>query len=421
MKLSKLKSKLHSKAQPLAVMGLRLLTLGSKFLLTLFLARFLGLEALGIYGFILGATAVVPIVVSFGLMSVIGRDIVKLKPAAVIAEVQPYWLLILAVYAVLAPLAFFLPIGQGVLAGSFLLASLAVVMLEHLGTDTYNILVNLRRPLLANVLLFIRGGGWMLLYMPLSLLLPELLNLPTLLTFWLAGLVLAFAGFFLGTRNWPWKSFFTLAPTLQWYKMRIAHAWKFFFSDICSFGGPYLDRYIIGLSFGLKEAGIYVLFWSIANALYTLISTGVMQINRPRLISAHEDADHATYKAVYEETQSQAQYAALAFGIGAAVTFPFLLPYLHKPEALAALPVFLLLMAGLTVRTAADVAATGLYTRRQDNALVLTNLVGFALTAACNLALIPVFGLMGASFAFILSYGLLFAIRTRNLRFNPLV
>lgn len=400
----------HPRLKPVFLMALRLLTLGSKFLLTLFIARFMGLEALGLYGFLLGATAVVPVLFTFGLMSLIGRSSVHHTPGEIVEELRHYWSLALALYLLLSPAVVLVPMPP-----TLALTALAVVVMEHLGTDTYNLLINRHRALLANLLLFVRGGGWMLLFMPLAYLKPHTLTLETLLAFWLAGVALSLIGFFLATRAWPWQNLFTFHLTPIWYRTHFKSSWKFFLGDICSFGGPYLDRYIIGLFFGLKEAGIYVLFWSVANALYTLISTGVMQINRPRLISAHKN-NPGEYPALYAETQNHAQISALVLGLLAALALPVLLPYLGKPEATAALPVFFLLMAGLTIRTAADVAAAGLYTRHQDNALLATNLLGFAATAASTIIMVAFLGLVGAALAFALSYAFLFAIRTRSLR-----
>lgn len=61
----------------LSIMTLRGLALVAKFALTLFIARFIDLETLGVYGLVAGAAAILPMVAGLGLFHVLSRDAVS--------------------------------------------------------------------------------------------------------------------------------------------------------------------------------------------------------------------------------------------------------------------------------------------------------------------------------------------------------
>lgn len=62
--------------QAIFLMGIRGVSLVSKFALTLYIARYMGLESLGLYGLITASTFLVPAFTGLGIMYVNSRNAV---------------------------------------------------------------------------------------------------------------------------------------------------------------------------------------------------------------------------------------------------------------------------------------------------------------------------------------------------------
>jgi hypothetical protein len=58
------------------IMAMRGATQVAKFALTLFIARFIDLETLGLYGLVVGLTVVLPVIAGLGLVNCLGRHAV---------------------------------------------------------------------------------------------------------------------------------------------------------------------------------------------------------------------------------------------------------------------------------------------------------------------------------------------------------
>lgn len=85
-------------ATSLMIIGLRGTALVAKFALTLFIARFIGLEALGAYGLVVGLAAVIPAIASLGLINTLSRNAVTQTLDEVTVILYRYGKLQIAIY-----------------------------------------------------------------------------------------------------------------------------------------------------------------------------------------------------------------------------------------------------------------------------------------------------------------------------------
>jgi O-antigen/teichoic acid export membrane protein len=383
------------------IMGMRGATQIAKFALTLFIARFIDLETLGLYGLIVGLTAVLPVIAGLGLINCLGRHAVTQPLEDVVATLVRYLRLQGGIYGVV--------LLAGLAAGSLwlspLLAVLIVlaVLLEHLNNDLFSLLNHLRQPRLANALMFVRSAGWIFLYMALAFAIPSLRSLPVLLGFWIAGSMLALAGFALATRHWPWSRAVHAAGEPNWLRGQFAASRLLYVNDVAATGAQFLDRYIVGLFMGLELTGVYFLFWSVGNAVSNLVGTGMIQVVEPHLIAAHKRQD-GSFRRLFNRSLAEivAVAAVLAVLGGAAVQIA--LPYLQRPLLADWLPALWLILAGTLVRTVYEVQGMNLYSRYRDHQILASGLLLCALSLAANVALVPHFALYGAVAAMILAF-----------------
>ncbi|HEX2859056.1 MAG TPA: oligosaccharide flippase family protein [Alphaproteobacteria bacterium] len=379
----------------LAIIASRMVNLAGKFALSFFIARYLGLAELGLYGLVLGIVTVFPAIAGFGLSSLLAREAVTQKPAqftAVMAQLLKAQSLL---YAALLPLALLI----GWLTGQPHLAilTLALAYAEQLNNAIFDFLIARHQPLLANVLTTLRGGLWAFAFMLLAFLHPQAATLDTVLWIWLAGVTLAIIAFTAKAKSWPWAQALGQKFSLKTYIEHIRRAGWLYVGSIATLLGQNIDRYIVTLFLGLEATGVYVLFWSIGNALYNLTVSGVLQLARPHLIQARQKAKH--YAVVYRQTAGRTLVSVLATQLPVALVFPLALPWLQRPLVEFYLPALWLVQVGMALRTGLEFFATGYYAHQRDAHIAQLNLLLLGLTVACNFALLPFLGLYGAAAA----------------------
>src|SRR5690242_5245911 len=132
-----------------------------KFLLSVYMVRYLGLHELGFYGLLVGATTAMPAILGFGLTPWFMRQLVHLPPAQAIPAIFARLCLSLAIQLVMLPLALFVDVLTGEpVPLRWTPAIAAILLLEGLGSEVCNMLTARRHVRLSETLLFIRTGLW---------------------------------------------------------------------------------------------------------------------------------------------------------------------------------------------------------------------------------------------------------------------
>jgi len=385
----------------LTIMALRGLALVAKFALTLFIARFIGLETLGVYGLVAGAAVMFPVVASLGLIRILSRNAVSQPLDEVTYMLRRYWGIQAAVYGMIS----FIALGVGIYLHQLALTSivLVIVFLEHVNGDLFVLLNHLLQPRLANVLMFFRTAGWICVYMILAFVFPALRNLDTLLEFWIGGSLLAIVGFAISASDWPWLHPTPGAGHKEWLWHHFKASRVLFVNDIANTVAQYTDRYLVSLFMGLELTGVYVLFWSIGNALSNLVDTGIIQISEPKLINAHtrqDDSYWRVFRLLFVETVAISIVLAIVTGVLVHVA----IPYLNRPLVADWMQVLWTILLGFVLRMAYEVQGTVFYSRYKDLFTLFSGLFVIALSIVANMVLIPPFALYGAASAIIVSY-----------------
>jgi len=385
----------------LAIMGLRGVALTTKFILALFIAKFLDLQTLGTYGLITGVAVIFPIVAGFGLIAVLSRNAVSQQLDEVAQMLRLYWGIQATIYGFIG----FISLGISIYLGQFALASiiLAIIFLEHVNNDLFVLLNHLQRPGLANLLVFFRTSVWICAYMILAFVFPGLRDLHILLVFWIGGGLLALAWFALVARDWPWACHTPAGKHRLWFLHHFKMSRTLYANEIANTVSQYIDRYLVGLFMGLEFTGAYVLFWSIGNALSNLVDTGIIQISKPKLIDAHTRQDQsywASFRLLLIRTLAISTVLAIVTGIFVEIT----IPYLNRPLVTGWTEVLWLVLLGFMLRMAYEVQGTVFYSRYKDSFTLFSGLFVIVLSILSNLILIPTFALNGAAAAIIMSY-----------------
>jgi O-antigen/teichoic acid export membrane protein len=393
--------RLQRVAQQLLLVGLRGGNAIAKFALTLYIARYLQLADLGLYGLLVGASTMLPALLGFGLTDWTSRLIVTLSRGDAIPYVTTRLGFSLALHLVGQPLAWFANYALGAPVPWHLVLLLgAILVLEHLATDLYFLLVARARAQLAAVTMFLRGGIWPPVIIALGLIDPGLRNLEAVLIGWLGGLALSWAvvGVLLASEA-RWRH---LRLRLSWLAASFRPSMPFLVKEMSGVTALYLDRFLVSIFLGLELTGVYTFFWSIANLAQSLVY-GLIQTHLPDLAGAERRHDRVGFarfeKRLHFET---AIWSALLLGI-AAVAIPLLLPFIGRPLLEEYLPVLWLIMFGALVHCAANALDFVLFATHRDKAIALISIGAAITSAACNLVLVPFTGLVGAALTYVLT------------------
>jgi O-antigen/teichoic acid export membrane protein len=384
--------------------AIRGLTLASKFLFLIMIARLYGPAEVGLYGVMVSAIAFTV----FGLGLEYHYFTIRLLAskggedrARVLRDQAVLYVLVSAV--VLPPFAFLL--YAGVLSFLPLWAIgwfLVLTLIELFSHEAGIALVAIQRPLQANFVVFVRTGLWTFPVIALAFAVPSTRALTSVFLAWFVAAVvsLGLAAFFLRDLGFRKAIFAPIDWKLMGKGLRTAA--PFVVISGASIGLLFLDRFVINAYRGLEQVGIYTFFANITMALHTLVNTGVTLIRMPRLVSAFQRGDRAGFRG---ELLTMVKITVggtigLAALLGLAI-FP-VLHFVGKAPYVQNVDVFFILLAAACLRCVADLPVAALYAKEQDYRMLGVFLASFAVSLVGNVLLVPVASIRGAAGAAIL-------------------
>lgn len=386
-----------------SIMFLRVSMLAGKFLLALFIAKFIGLEALGLYGLIGGASAIIQMVMRLGVFSSISRTAVNQPLNDLTQNLRHYGTGVAVLYLAALPLA----IGAGWYFErmDLVILSFIIIIFEHIGMDVFTLANNIHRPKLANILLSVQSASWIYLYMILAYFYSPLRTLDAVLVFWIMGGVLTALIAAIIIRKWPWKQAFAAPLAANWYKTHIEQSWRIYLSDMISTATIYLDRYLITIFLSLELAGIYVLFWQVINAICNLVGASVLQVYRPRLILAYREEDNTQFKSLFWSSAYKTMGLTIFLSMASAIVVPFLIKFTDQPMAMQYLPLFWAMLGALLFRMGSDIGGYTLYAMHRDDLVLKAGILKLTLATISGIGALALLGIYGVIVTMIITGG----------------
>jgi O-antigen/teichoic acid export membrane protein len=329
------------------------------------------------------------------------RAAVTSSAAELTNSLRHYWSFVTSVYVVLWTFAVLLTIVFGISALWILI--IGVMFIEHIGNDVFYLFSNIQHHLSANANAFLRGAAWIIVYIPLAIWEPNLRTLSHLFGSWLAGGMLSFVLFACMSWSWPWRAAFSHPFKLSVVTATIRKSFLFYVSDLSFIASQYIDRYLVTLFLGIKVAGIYFLFWTVANAATTFLALVLQQTQRPLLINAYRVGGLSAHCQLAWRFLQTTAFATAALSLAIGYAFQILLPWLGQPSLAAHWSAFWLIVAGMAFRYLADFGAMALFTAHSDRLTTLTNVVLVCVLVIAQTLLLPLAGLHGAGGAILIT------------------
>jgi O-antigen/teichoic acid export membrane protein len=377
-----------------SVLILRGLTLASRFLLSLLLARMLLPEAMGEYGLFTAVLAYALLALGLEFYSYMYREMVPAPPSR---RVQ-----IIADQAALGALSFVtialctgLAVLGGLLSAKLTLWLMLILAAEHVSLEATRFLVITSHPIRAYMTVFLRGGAWVYVLVALMYFVPSTRSLETVFIIWALGGLSAVIFAAAAMRNLPWGELKGRSTDWAWVRQGLKVARPFMLTS----GGAqiltYVDRFIIDHFQGREALGLYTFYSTIAIGLLSL-GASVSHQYLPKVIAGYNESPQAYRASLRTFALALSGIIAVVVAISGLAMKPLLL--IAGLDAYAAsVSVFWLMLPGVLLRVLVDVPSYALYAARADKSLLYCNLSSAVVSIAMNFLLIPTLGIHGAA------------------------
>ncbi len=387
-----------------SVLILRGLTLSSRFLLSVLLARMLSPDEMGQYGLITAVLAFALLTLGLEFYSFMYREMVPASPtrrAQIIADQAALGAVAFLAAVLLSVLAVLAGLFTSRLAPWFLL----ILATEHISLEATRILIITSRPVRAYIGVFLRGGVWVYAIAILMFTVPSTRSLETVLVWWALGGAssIIFAAFSL--RDLPWRELRGKRPDWNWIYRGLRTARPFMLTAGGALTITYVDRFIIDEFLGREALGIYTFYSTISIGLLSL-GASVSHQFLPKVIAGYASGQK-DYRANVRAFFWSLFGIASGMTVFAGLTIWPMLALFSLPAYAASIWVFYSMLPGVLLRILADVPSYALYAARADGKLLFCNVGSAILSILLNIALIPVFGLYGAALSSGLTSGTL--------------
>lgn len=361
--------------------GLRLGTLGARFVFVFFLAKYLDASSVGYYGLF---TATVGYVLYFSGMDFyvyVTREILAAPKEQRGRMLKGQAALSGLIYLALIPVVLvFLSITEwpGYLVWWFL----PILLLEHFNQEVSRLLVALSEQVFASIVLFVRQGSWVI---AIALLMPghvDSRSLDVVMGLWsCAGIAAAALGIWKVRRLQigGWEA----AIDWGWVRRGIAVSGALLLATLALRGVQTLDRYWLEALVGIELVGAYVLFLGIAGAMMVFIDAGILSFGYPALITFHHRKEYARAREKVRQMLYQTLVVCTGFAIISWLALPYLLAWVGNPAYEDTMFLYPWLLAAMTINAIGMVPHYGLYGARRDKPIIYSHLAAlpaFALT-----------------------------------------
>lgn len=390
---------------------MRMASLGGRFLLSIYIVRYLGFSAAGSFGIVAGIAGFSPALCGFGISYFVNREIVSLPRPEGYRLLRDRLVFNLSVAGAIWLVGLLLLAAGLVPPFPHRLMTAIIITLEFVAFDLHVALINLRRPVTANFLLFVRSASWIAPFIVGGLSMAGLRSLEFLLACWLAALALSFAllPVVLGHADLR----LLMRTPIDWRAMimKARSGTLIYVNDIAASGQVYFDRFIVLKLLGLASTGLYTLCFSVTHGLYVLVATAVTQLSMPKLVAALDEGGHASWRHMLAHEGRRAFALAIMVVAGALVATLLVLPALGFDIFRTNAPLFMLMAVASLLKPIADLLNTGLYSLGLDRMLALINLGGILASACLAAAAIMIWGIIGVGWSSIATVALLIVAR----------
>lgn len=368
----------------------------SRFLLTFLITKFISLEFQGEYTLIVSSVTLLIIFFGFDFYVYAGRLIIK-EPTKQLFFFKNMIVFYLFSYVLLFFVLWYIVHSLNFKLGSFWLLYFLVI-LEHLGQEFFRLYLALRKPLLANALLFLRTGLWAFIIVLGFVFVSDFdISMVNILSAWLfCALLTCIFGFW----KYPGiRGFFKEKIDLSWIKKGLIVGLTMFASTICLKIIEFSDRYLIAFFLDKKEVGIYAFYFQLSNIINVVIFTMYISFLYPDIIDGVYKKSYSSIESIRATLRKKTFLIVGVFAALFLIGSPFLLNYMNRPELNANKSLFYILLLSTVFLNLSFSSHYVIIGAEKEKLIFKATLYACLLNVIINLVLIPIIGIYGSALA----------------------
>ncbi len=176
-------------------------------------------------------------------------------------------------------------------------------------------------------------------------------------------------------------------------------------------GIEFSDKFILEKFMTLKEVGIYSFLFSISSLINVFVVSGFYIIFLPRLIDLFSN-DIKLFQREFFKFSGLVILSSIILSIIIIITSPIIFYLINKIEFLEYKNLLMLLLVGFIFNNFSLIPHLFLYINHNENKIMHVTGFSFLCNFILNIYLIKSFGLIGAAYSFIITYGIFFILKT---------
>lgn len=386
----------------------------AKFLLIIYIGKYLSVDELGEYGLFATTITIAIYFLGFDFYTYNTREILAKEENERLPLIRDQFIFHLLVYVIALPLLLTI-FTLGIIKTEFIIYFYLILVFEHLSQELYRLYTTLKKPLFANFLLFMRTGLWV--YAVISLWyfnIEGMMNLKTVLYGWTVG---SFMSIIIGVvylkKDYDFKSLTEKIDWL-WIKNGVKVSIPFFIGTLAYKVIEFSDRYMIDYYMTKADVGIYTFFSGIANTINIVVFTLVIMIYYPLLVEQYQNKNMDMFKKTLKVFSIKTITFSIFSALGILLLIGFVLDFMGKVEFQNNIEVLWILIIANIILNISFIPHYVLYVAQQDITIRDATLIGASLNIVLNLMLIKNYGIVGAAISTLLSFLIILLIKYRK-------
>lgn len=348
-------------------------TLASRFVLVIFIAKFLSTEELGAYSLFASSITYALFFVGMDFYTFSSREILSVDKSLWFAIIKNQYVFYLIFYLIAFPLiyGFFY---FGFLPKQFVIWFYLILVAEHLAQESMRLLVVLNKAFLANIALFIRSGVWVYVVVLIMFFNIGMREINLILALWLLGssmsVLLVIPELHRLRKLTPGVSKVDYA----WMCKGVRIAVPLLIGTLALRSIYLVDRYSISYFGNLSLVGIYSFYSSFAGALLAFVDAVVVMQIYPKIVSSVKNKDFEAFSFYKKKFTRSVSFLSLTLIIVLPAGVYFLLLWMQKDEYIEYMPLLAILLLSSIIYSFALLPHYELYARNEDKKIIISSL-----------------------------------------------
>ncbi|MDR5733105.1 hypothetical protein QCE47_12210 [Caballeronia sp. LZ025] len=400
-----------------ANVSLRVLTLASKFVLLLVMAKFLTLIEVGQYGVLVATIGYALFILGLDFYTYSTREMLRVDRTVWPSLLRNQAAFFAVCYVTMLPVFYLTLKWSNAFSERLALWFLVLVVLEHVAQEMSRLLVAIARPVAATVLGFLRGGIWVFVCIALMIAEPSLRNVDTVLITWVCGDLCAVCFGLTCIRGLPWAGAQRRPVDWPWIWRGMKICIPLLLATLAIRGLSVFDRYLQGYFAGEETLGVYTFYATVASAIQAFLDSAVFSFQYPCLVKAAQSQDKSAFVAAVRQLTRATVFTMTGLCFIALIGIKPVLALVNKPIYAEHFGMFLWILSAVVLFSLSMIPHYVLYATRRDRAILAANLSSMVVFIATAPLLAPHFESLAIPIALTAAFGSMYASKLALCRY----